>query len=68
MHLPQTADEIDSYLFGQGLTVNDYFVEGEVIGFTRDGREFDLIIDHDELHDACIERLMALGVDQRPSA
>jgi len=44
VHLPQTEDEIDSYLFGQGLTVNDYFVEGEVIGFTRDGREFDLII------------------------
>jgi hypothetical protein len=66
VHLPQTVDEIDSYLFGQGLAVNDYFIEGEVIGFMQDGRSFDLIIDHDELHDACMDRLMVLGVEQRP--
>jgi len=66
MYLPQTVEEIDSYLFGQGLTINDYFVEGELIGFTKNGRSFDLIIDHDEIHEACMDRLLSLGVEQRP--
>lgn len=65
MDVPKTVDEIDSYLFSQGLTITDYYMRGEIIGFVRGGRSYDLIIDHDELYAACQDRLRKLGVEQR---
>ncbi len=56
--------DVDTFLFGNGLTVSDYFISRDgLIGFTdANGREFDLLIDHSRLADAALHRLKALGV------
>lgn len=56
--------DVDAFLFGNGLTVSDYFISGGgLIGFNdANGREFDLLIDHSRLADAAFNRLKALGV------
>lgn len=58
---------IDEYLFGQGLTVADYYIEqtpvSEVVCYRNtSGREFDVHIDHAELAEAVLQRLKQLGV------
>ena len=62
MDIPQTEQEIDAYLFRGGLTVVDYFIDGEAIGYTSNGRDYDLLMDHEGLAAACQARLIALGV------
>jgi hypothetical protein len=56
--------DVDTFLFGNGLTVSDYFISKEgLIGFTdANGREFDLLIDHSRLAEAAHQRLKTLGV------
>ncbi|BBA35543.1 uncharacterized protein sS8_3606 [Methylocaldum marinum] len=60
-------ERIESILFGQGLQVDDYFIEqtpvSEVICYkNQDGRIFDLIIDDSELAIGAMQRLKSLGV------
>lgn len=62
-----TPEEIDYFLFGSGMTLNDYFLEktpfSESLCFTdSDGKEFYHLIDHDQLAKAVISRLKELGV------
>jgi hypothetical protein len=67
MDVPQTEQEIDAYLFGTGLTLDDYFMDGEVIGYkSTNGREFHLLMDHEHFAAACRARLIELGVRRRP--
>ncbi|ULU24946.1 hypothetical protein [Dyella terrae] len=66
MDVPQTEQEIDAYLFGAGLTVDDYVMDGEVIGYRSNGRDYDLLMDHEGLAAACKARLIALGVRRLP--
>lgn len=62
---PQLAEEIDAYLFGGGITVDRYFLVGDLIGHvSAKGREFDLLIE-DDLAAACRKRLLELGVSRR---
>ncbi len=59
--------DVDAFLFANGLTVANYFISNEgLIGF-RDasGRAFDLIIDHNSLALAALDRLRELGVTQQ---
>lgn len=61
------AEHMDSFLFGSGITLTDYFLEvtpvSEALCFTnRGGREFYLPINDDELAQAAIQRLKYLGV------
>ena len=66
MDVPKTEREIDDYLFGDGLTVDDYFIDEELIGYKSNGREFHLLIDHEGLATACRVRLVELGVRRLP--
>ncbi|GGA29517.1 hypothetical protein [Dyella nitratireducens] len=67
MDVPKTKQEIDAWLFRDGLTVDDYFMDGQVIGYKLvNGREYDLLIDHEGLAAACRARLIELGVRQQP--
>ncbi|MBS0411604.1 MAG: hypothetical protein JSR86_16930 [Proteobacteria bacterium] len=56
--------DVDSYLFGHGLTLQDYALNADgVVSFRGPGgRAFDLIIDQPQLAAAVCERLRALGV------
>jgi hypothetical protein len=59
--------EVEEFLFGSGLVVDDYYVErspvSEVICYVnRDGRAFDLHISNEKLASAAIEHLLRLGV------
>lgn len=62
-----TTIDVHDYLFGNGQQLSDYFIE-QALGFEllcyRDaqGREFDLLIDNDDLVLAAIARLKELGV------
>jgi hypothetical protein len=58
--------DVDTFLFGNGLSASDYFISDDgLIGFKdQSGREFDLIIDHPRIADAAVQRLKALGVRQ----
>jgi hypothetical protein len=58
---------VEKFLFGQGLSVDDYFIEqtpiSEVICYrNKEGRDFDLLIDDVELAIKATERLKELGV------
>jgi hypothetical protein len=58
---------VDEFLFGRGLTVEDYFIEktpvSEMLCFRNsDGREFDLPINDAAMAHAVLERLKELGV------
>lgn len=58
---------VDEFLFGRGLTVEDYFIEqtpvSEMLCFRNsDGREFDLPINDAVMADAVLARLKDLGV------
>ncbi|GLQ89142.1 hypothetical protein [Dyella flagellata] len=64
MDVPQTEQEIDAYLFGAGLTVDDYFMDGEIIGYKSNGRDYDLHFNHEGLAASCRARLIALAVRQ----
>lgn len=60
-------EKVEQFLFGQGLALNDYYIEqspvAEVICYRNSqGREYDLLISDDELADAAIKRLKDLGV------
>lgn len=67
MDVPETDQGIDGFLFGGGLTIDDYIMEGDVISYrSANGREFDLLIDHEGLAAACCARLIALGVKRLP--
>jgi hypothetical protein len=67
MDISYPEQEIDAFLFGNGLTVDDYFMDGEVIGYkSANGREFDLLMDHEFFAAACRARLIELGVGRRP--
>lgn len=66
MDVPQTEQEIDTYLFGTGLTVHDYFMDGEIIGYKANGRDYDLHFNHEELAASCRARLITLGVRKLP--
>ena len=60
--------DVDTFLFGHGLTVVDYFVErtpfSEVVCFrSADGRVFDLAISNEELKKKSVRRLIELGVE-----
>lgn len=67
MDVPESAQEIDAFLFGSGLTVDDYVMEDDVISYrSANGCEFDLLIDHEGLASACRARLIALGVKRLP--
>lgn len=58
--------DVDAFLFGAGLSASDYTLSADgVIGFKdRNGREFDLIIDHPRLEAAALVKLKALGVSE----
>lgn len=63
----KSAQDIDNFLFGNGVTILDYFLRvtpiSESLCFTnREGREFYLPISDDELAEAAIQRLKDLGV------
>jgi len=66
MDVHQTEQEIDAYLFGTGLTVGDYFMDGEIIGYKANGRVYDLHFNHEGLAAACRTRLIALGIRRLP--
>ncbi|EGF91354.1 hypothetical protein ABI_27690 [Asticcacaulis biprosthecium C19] len=55
----------DSYLFAEGRTLADYFIRDGAIGFMVNGREYDWLIDHEELARSLCVRLIELGVEQR---
>jgi len=59
----------DNYLFANGQTVADYFVTGTMgyglIGFNHNGRDYDLLVEDDELARVLRNRLIELGVEQR---
>ena len=63
MQPPRSQTEIDSYLFHDGMSLEEYTVsETGVISFIEGGREFDLHFGDGLLHDACLRRLLELGV------
>jgi len=58
---------VNDFLFGSGLTVQDYFIErtpvSEMLCYRNaEGREFDLPINDEALATAVYERLKALNV------
>ena len=55
----------DSYLFSAGRTLADYFMRDGAIGYMFNGREYDWLIDHEELARSLCKRLIELGVEQR---
>jgi hypothetical protein len=60
-------ERVEKFLFGQGLTLEDYYIEqspvAEVICYRNSkGREYDLLISDDALATAAIRRLKDLGV------
>ena len=62
-----TEDFLNDFLFGRGLTVDNYFIEvtpvSEMLCYRNtEGREFDLPISDNALAVAAIKRLKALGV------
>ncbi|WP_208449718.1 hypothetical protein [Burkholderia ambifaria] len=63
----KSVEKADEFLFSQGLTIENYFIEitpvSEMICYRNsEGREFDLPINDPELYDAAVSRLRALGV------
>lgn len=60
------ADNVDTYLFGGGISIEHYFVQGDVIGYVSNGRTFDLHTGDGDLHNACRSRLVELGVRVLP--
>ena len=57
----------EEFLFGRGLTLDDYFIEqtpiGEMLCYTNaEGRAFDLLVNDEELSNAMLSRLKELGV------
>ncbi|WP_164488847.1 hypothetical protein [Sphingobium sp. LF-16] len=56
--------DVDVFLFSKGISASDYFItDSGSIGFRdKNGREFDLIIDHPRLAIAALNTLKALGV------
>lgn len=60
------ADRVDAYLFENGVTIEHYFLQGDVIGYVSNGRTFDLHTGDGELHNACRSRLVELGVRVLP--
>lgn len=54
------------YLFGRGMTLQDYFIErtpvSESICFTYNGRTFDMLISDEELFRGAVSLLLELGV------
>lgn len=57
----------DEFLFAQGVTIDNYFIEitpvSEMICYRNsEGREFDLPINDPELYKAVVSRLKELGV------
>ena len=58
---------VNDFLFGSGLSVQDYFIErtpvSEMLGYRNaEGREFDLPINDEALAAAVYERLKELNV------
>lgn len=67
MDIAESEQEIDAFLFGSGLTVDDYVMEGDVISYrSTNGRDFDLLINHEGLAAAYRARLIELGVKRLP--
>ncbi|OXI87195.1 hypothetical protein CFB40_16095 [Burkholderia sp. AU31652] len=63
----KTVQRADEFLFAQGLTIENYFIEltpvSEMICYRNsEGREFDLPINDPDLYDAAVLRLKELGV------
>lgn len=63
----KTLPEIDEFLFGKGLHLENYFIEqspvAEMIGYVNaEGRAFDLAISDTELASESVRRLKELGV------
>jgi hypothetical protein len=61
------AERVEQFLFGQGMRLEDYFLEqspvAEVICYRNaHGRQYDLLISDDALEDAAVRRLKDLGV------
>ncbi|POM18320.1 hypothetical protein CSX04_06623 [Burkholderia cepacia] len=59
---------IDAYLFQNGVSIEHYFVQGGVIGYVSNGREYDLHTDDSDFHNACRSRLIELGVRVLPDS
>lgn len=60
-------EQVDEYLFGQGVELRQYFISrassGDCLCYTSsEGRDFYLPIDDDVLAGKVIQRLLALGV------
>ncbi|MCI3206436.1 hypothetical protein DBA20_15865 [Pandoraea capi] len=58
---------VDEFLFGRGLTVENYFIEqtpvSEMLCYRNsEGREFDLPINDHDFADDVLNRLKGLGV------
>ena len=62
-----TVEFVDKFLFGEGFTVDDYFLRktpvSETINYIdKNGRRFYLSVGSDVLFEAAVARLVALGV------
>ncbi|WP_152554541.1 hypothetical protein [Burkholderia sp. A1] len=60
--------DVDAYLFGRGISIESYFVQGDVIGYVSNGRAFDLHIEDGAFHLACLSRLIERGAKVLPAS
>lgn len=61
------SQRVENFLFGTGLQLEDYYIErtpfSEMLCYCNaEGREFDLLVNNEELASAVLKRLKALNV------